>query len=64
MNYSKDLNKNSHINIVVGVTYQKFTVQGFTAVISNFPSDDLKTNNLGLGDTGSVHLPATKGTIL
>ncbi len=56
MNYSKQLNEKSTLNLLGGVTYQYFNNRSFSGVIRGFPSDALSTNNLGLGDTNNDNL--------
>lgn len=56
MTYNKDLNKNSKLNLLGGVTYQYFNQNAFAGIIRTFPSDVLGTNNLGLGDTNNDNL--------
>ncbi len=56
MNYNKQLNESSTINVLGGVTYQYFNNRSFSGTIRNFPSDALATNNLGLGDTNNDNL--------
>lgn len=56
MNYNKNINENHALTILGGVTYQKFINRLFTGSISGFPSDDLRTDNLGLGDTNTDNL--------
>lgn len=56
MTYNKDLNKNSKLNVLSGVTYQYFNQNSFAGIIRTFPSDVLGTNNLGLGDTNNDNL--------
>ncbi len=60
MNYSKEINENQRLNILGGVTYQKFMFKSFSAGTSNFPSDDLLTNNLGLGDPSNASVSSHK----
>ncbi|MDF9797911.1 TonB-linked SusC/RagA family outer membrane protein [Catalinimonas alkaloidigena] len=56
MNYNKSINENHVLTILGGVTYQTFISRLFTANISGFPTDDLGTDNLGLGDTNTDNL--------
>ncbi|MCF0175899.1 MAG: TonB-dependent receptor, partial [Bacteroidales bacterium] len=48
--YNRDLNNNSSLNVMAGVTYQKFTSSTFSLTGKGFPFDMLTTNNMGLGD--------------
>ncbi|APQ16744.1 TonB-dependent receptor [Maribacter hydrothermalis] len=56
MNYNKTFNENLNITVLGGVTYQKFNLKNFFGNISGFPSDDIGTNNLELGDTNTDQL--------
>ena len=56
MNYNTSINENHVLTILGGVTYQTFISRLFTANISGFPTDDLVTDNLGLGDTNTDNL--------
>lgn len=56
MNYNKTFNENHNISVLGGVTYQKFNLKNFFGNISGFPSDDIGTNNLELGDTNTDQL--------
>ncbi|WP_375587774.1 TonB-dependent receptor [Flagellimonas aurea] len=60
MNYNKEFNENHRIDLLGGVTYQKFNNYVFNGTISGFPSDDLETNNLELGDTNNDNLYSNK----
>ncbi len=56
MNYKKDFNENHNLALLGGITYQKFSLKNFYGNISGFPSDDIGTNNLELGDTNTDQL--------
>ncbi len=56
MNYNKIFNEDHNITVLGGVTYQKFSLKNFYGNISGFPSDDIGTNNLELGDTNTDQL--------
>lgn len=56
MNYNKTFNEDHNITVLGGVTYQKFSLKNFYGNISGFPSDDIGTNNLELGDTNTDQL--------
>tara|TARA_R110001606_G_scaffold168248_1_gene312650 strand:+ start:4599 stop:7937 length:3339 start_codon:yes stop_codon:yes gene_type:complete len=56
MNYQKAFNENHNLTVLGGVTYQKFSLKNFYGNISGFPSDDIGTNNLELGDTNTDQL--------
>ncbi len=60
MNYSKTINDNHSISILGGVTYQDFMLKRFSAGTNNFPSDDLGTDNLGLGDPTNASISSLK----
>ncbi|WP_321374851.1 TonB-dependent receptor [uncultured Draconibacterium sp.] len=60
MNYNKTINENQYLNVLGGVTYQEFMLKSFSAGTSNFPSDDLMTNNLGLGDPSNAGVASHK----
>jgi len=60
MNYSKQVNENQSFNLLGGITYQDFIQRSFSAGTSNFPSDDLMTNNLGLGDPTNASVSSSK----
>jgi TonB-dependent starch-binding outer membrane protein SusC len=53
MTYDKRLNENNAITLLGGATYQKFQTRLIGGGISGFPTDELGTNNLGLGDTNT-----------
>ncbi len=56
VNYNKEFNEDHRIDLLGGMTYQKFDTYVFNGTISGFPSDDLETNNLELGDTNNDDL--------
>ena len=60
MNYHKEINKNNQFDVLGGVTYQKFNFNVFNAQESGFPSDDIKTNNLSLGNLASDNISTNK----
>ena len=60
MNYSKVIDENQSMSFLAGVTYQDFIQKTFSAGTSNFPSDDLMTNNLGLGDPSNASVSSNK----
>lgn len=53
MTYDKALNENHVFNILGGITYQKFQTRMFGGSITGFPTDALKTDNFGLGNTNN-----------
>lgn len=59
-NYNKQINENHRIDLLGGVTYQKFETFLFNGNISGFPTDNLQTNNLRLGDTNTDNLFSNK----
>jgi TonB-linked SusC/RagA family outer membrane protein len=60
MNYSKQITPKSLIAALGGITYQHFNTRRFGGSINNFPSDNLHTDNLGLGDTGTASLSSNR----
>ncbi len=60
MNYSREISANQSVNLLAGATYQDFISKRFSAGTSNFPSDDLMTNNLGLGDPANATISSNK----
>ncbi len=60
MTYNKEFNENQTLTVLGGTTYQKFGTKFFAADISGFPTDDLTTNNLGLGNTNTDNLNSSK----
>ena len=60
MTYNKQFNENHSLTLLGGTTYQKFSTRFFSGNISGFPTDDLLTNNLGLGNTNNDDLESGK----
>lgn len=60
MTYNKEFNKNHALTILGGATYQKFATRFFAGDISGFPTDNLTTNNLALGNTNTDNLNSGK----
>ena len=60
MTFNKQFNENHVLTVLAGTTYQKFSSRFFAANISGFPTDDLLTNNLGLGNTNNDDLSSGK----
>lgn len=60
MNYNKAFNEDHMLTVLGGVTYQKFSTRSFSGTISGFPTDELGTNNLELGDTNTDQLSSAK----
>lgn len=58
--YKKELNQNHRFDVLGGVTYQNFVSRLFAGNITGFPSDDLGTDNLSLGDTNNDALSSGK----
>ncbi|SFW59106.1 TonB-linked outer membrane protein, SusC/RagA family [Sinomicrobium oceani] len=56
VSYTRAFNENHSIDALGGVTYQKFNTRSFSGNITGFPSDDLGTDNLSLGDTNNDNL--------
>lgn len=60
MNYTKAFNENHNLAVLGGVTYQKFQSKNFFGNISGFPTDEIGTGNLELGDTNTDQLGSRK----
>lgn len=60
MNYHTLLGGKNALDVLGGVTYQNFQTKRFVGSIGNFPSDDLETNNLSLGDIATASLNSGK----
>lgn len=60
MTYNKQFNEDHALTLLGGTTYQKFSTRFFSGNISGFPTDDLLTNNLGLGNTNNDELQSGK----
>ena len=60
MTYDKTFNEDHALTILGGVTYQKFSSRFFSGNISGFPTDEIKTNNLSLGNTNTDILSSGK----
>ncbi len=60
MTYNKEFNENNVLTVLGGTTYQKFSSKFFGGNISGFPTDNLTTNNLGLGNTNTDNLNSSK----
>lgn len=60
MDYSKSFSDVVDFNILGGTTYEKFTNRSFSAGISNFPTDILGTDNLGLGNIENAFMGSNK----
>lgn len=58
--YDGDINANNHLQVLGGVTYQDFDYETFSGQISNFPTDDIRTYNLSLGDISSANLVSSR----
>lgn len=58
--YSQDINENNYIQILGGTTYQDFDFTTFSGEISNFPTDNIETYNLSLGDISTANLNSTR----
>ena len=56
MTYNREFNENNRLTILGGITYQKFFLNLFKGDISGFPTDELETNALQLGDTNVDNL--------
>lgn len=60
LDYKKEFNENNKFNVLGGITYQKFGLNVFSGNISGFPTDNLLTNNLSLGNTNTDNLNSLK----
>jgi TonB-linked SusC/RagA family outer membrane protein len=60
MDYSKSFSDNVDFNILGGSTFERFTNQSFAAGISDFPTDLLGTDNLGLGNIENASIWSNK----
>ncbi|WP_321343032.1 TonB-dependent receptor [uncultured Draconibacterium sp.] len=60
MTYNKKIGKNNSLTLLGGTTYQSFSSRYFAGNISGFPSDDLHTNNLSLGNTDNDDLRSNR----
>ena len=60
MTYDKRFNENHALTLLAGTTYQKFGTKFFSGDISGFPTDEIATNNLALGDTNTDNLNSGK----
>jgi len=64
--YNKALNKNNHLEVLGGYTYQEFEVSSLSAGAQNFPLDALLTDNLAAGSQSTYSLGSghTKNQLL
>ena len=60
MTYDKAINEDHALTVLGGITYQKFSSRFFSGNISGFPTDEIETNNLALGDTNTDVLSSGK----
>lgn len=60
MTYNKTFNENHILTVLGGTTYQKFSTRFVSANISGFPTDEIGTNNLSLGNTNNDDLNSGK----
>ena len=60
MTYNRQFNENNALTVLGGVTYQSFNTRFFAADIAGFPTDEIGTNNLELGDTNTDNLQSGK----
>ena len=56
MTYNKEFNPDHVLTLLGGATYQKFSTRFVSGNISGFPTDEITTNNLALGDTNTDNL--------
>lgn len=62
MTYDNTWDNDISFNAVVGTTYEDFTNSTFSSSVSDFPTDILGTNNLGLGNTENATVGSYKAT--
>jgi TonB-linked SusC/RagA family outer membrane protein len=60
MNYKNQVNKIVDLNILAGTTYEDFTTRSVNASTQDFPTEILKTNNLGLGSRDDATVGSNK----
>jgi TonB-linked SusC/RagA family outer membrane protein len=60
LSYNKQITPKSTIAALGGITYQHFDTRSFSGSINNFPSDNLHTDNLGLGNVGTASLSSNR----
>jgi TonB-linked SusC/RagA family outer membrane protein len=60
MDYSRQITPKGLLSALAGITYQHFDTRRFGGSVNNFPSDNLKTDNLGLGDIGTAALSSNR----
>lgn len=58
--YYKDLKNNSSLNVLGGVTYQKFINYNMVGQGRDFPADESKTDNMGLGNPELYEVDSSK----
>ncbi len=56
MNYKKTFNERHDLTVLGGVTFQQFDFREFEGSINGFPTDEIGTDNLALGDTNNDDL--------
>lgn len=56
MTYNKEFNPDHVFTLLGGATYQKFSTRFVSGNISGFPTDEINTGNLALGDTNTDNL--------
>lgn len=49
--YDKEFRNSSHLNTLLGVTYQKFAMRSFNGTGKGFPVDNIKTDNMGMANS-------------
>ncbi len=60
MNYNKTFNEKHNLTVLGGITFQQFDTRRFSATINGFPTDEIGTDNLALGDTNNDDLFSEK----
>ncbi|UJH68562.1 TonB-dependent receptor [Allomuricauda sp. SCSIO 65647] len=60
MNYNKVFAEKHSLTVLGGITFQQFETRSFSGNINGFPTDEIGTNNLELGDTNNDNLSSRK----
>lgn len=58
--YNREFRNNSSLNTLLGVTYQKFTMQSFNGTGKGFPVDNTMTNNMGMANASLYTMGSSK----
>jgi TonB-linked SusC/RagA family outer membrane protein len=60
LNYNKIIKENHNLSALAGYSYQKFNKEGFNNSASNFFTDNLLTNSIGLGNQATYKIGSYK----